>query len=54
MMRLSRAGDYLRSSRQIAATCGRDRADEFDFRMDRFSKEVISLSQDKDNKGLPQ
>ena len=38
----------------IEATCGRERADEFDFRMDRFSKEVISLSQDTDNKGTPQ
>ena len=38
----------------IEATCGRERADEFDFRMDKFSKEVISLSQDNDNKGTPQ
>ncbi len=37
----------------IEATCGRERADEFDFRMARFSKEVISLSQDNDNKGTP-
>lgn len=38
----------------IEATCGRERADEFDFRMAKFSKEVISLSQDNDNKGTPQ
>ncbi len=37
----------------IEATCGHERADEFDFRMARFSKEVISLSQDNDNKGTP-
>jgi hypothetical protein len=38
----------------IEATCGRERADEFDFRMAKFSKEVSSLSQDNDNKGTPQ
>jgi hypothetical protein len=38
----------------IEATCGRKRADEFDFRMARFAKEVMSLSQDNDNKGTPQ
>lgn len=38
----------------IEATCGRERADEFDFRMARFAKEVMSLSQDNDNKDTPQ
>ena len=37
----------------IEATCGRKRADEFDFRMARLAKEVMSLSQDNDNKGTP-
>jgi hypothetical protein len=38
----------------IEATCGRERADEFDLLMAGFSKEVrFTLSQDNDNKGTP-